>query len=434
MRQHRGGRKAAAVLLALGLALGVGGEASAQNTHQRLKLATPKTTVGKNKQTDKRQAVGGTASQPTREKTTTDERLRDRMYDNVVAPGTTNSTEPLTPAQDQDQPPPERATEGETLQILGSEHLKGVTAYSVNDADLLLDSLTPEQRRFVRVIPAGQIGNPHDIVLVDDAAQFNVTIHTTHWHGGYHNDPYWYGSEYRPVYVGGYYYTPRFYWAWDHASWWGFPSGGGYYYPPVTYSGDRWYVRTYPGRYWGWPYYYWYDRYWGPIDGIPSSAYNPPSQPGSPGEQATVELTGVELGMALLRAGDLERAILALRGHLAEDAEDYSAMRVLGATLLENREYSDGFAMIRLAYGSNPSLADEPMDAALFETAWRLRELVRDSVRAAYREPSSSAWLAVAMLMQAEGRDDVALKMVKKARDNYLSEDIALAMEGALTR
>ncbi len=436
MLTHRGATRTTAVLMALGLVLGAASAAEAQNTRPRLKLATPKTTVGKNKQQDTRKAVGGTAKQPTRDKVTTNERLRDRMYDNVVAPGTTNSTDPLSGQQDLDQPPVFDSSGEPGLVVLGSEDLNGITAYAVNDAQLLVDSLTPEQRRLIHVIPAGQIGNPHDLVLVDDAAGFHVTVYDHRggsWHDGvYYRSRDWYGPEYRPVYVGGYYYTPRLYWGWDHASWWGFPRGGGRYYPPVTYSGDRWYVRTYPSRYWGWPTYYSYDWYWGPIDGQPSSAYYPQTEPGSPGAAPTVELTGVELGMALLEAGVLEGAISELRAHLAEDPEDYAAMRVLGAALIENREARDGFAMIRMAYGSDPTLAETRLDGRLFASVSRLRDVVRDAVRAAHREPSSSAWLSVAVLMQAEGRDPVALKMIQRAKDHYLSEEIALAMEAAL--
>ncbi len=425
--------------MALGLGLCLGGEAVAQNTRPRLKLATPTTTVSKNKQHDTRKATGGTAKHPTREKTTTEERLRERMYDNVVPPGTTSTTGELSPQQDLDRPPAQRSGEEPGLVVLGSEDLDGITAYAVNDARLLLDSLTPEQRRLVHVIPAGEIGNPHDLVLVDDAARVQISIHSSRgghvYTDGYsHNSRDWYGPDYRPVYVGGYYYTPRFYWGWDHASWWGFPRGGGAYYPPVSYSGDRWYVRTYPSRRWGWPGYSGSQWYWGPIDGQPSAAYQAPATDSSAGEPAPVQLSGVELGMALLRAGDLARAIAELRDHLDADPEDYHAMRVLGAALIENRETGDGFAMIRLAYGSDPALGGERLDGRLFASAKRLRDAVRIAVKAAHREPSSSAWLAVVVLMQAEGRDDVALKMLERAKDNYLSEEIARALEAGLTR
>ena len=96
------------------------------------------------------------------------------------------------------------------------------------------------------------------------------------------------------------------------------------------------------------------------------------------------------------------------------------------------KDVSEGIATIRLAYGLDPALAGVPIDRSLFGSGLRLRQMVRKVVRVANDENSSSAWLAVVVFMQAEGRDAVALKNLAKAEREYLSEDIARALRREL--
>lgn len=366
-----------------------------------------------------RTTTGAGRAQPA----TTDPRLRDRLYNNVRHPGGTYSSQPLSPEQDLDRAPEASTEHGETFKILGSEDFDGFTAYAVNDADLLIEGLTEEQRRLVRVIYAGEFGNPYDLILVDDRVGVDVHVYA----GGA-----WYGAG-RPYAESGYVYPyvsgSRFYGWWGvyplgypsaHAARWGFPYGYGLYYPD-------WY--------WVSPNGYFYDgyrRYWGPID----SSYSPAYRSGQAGEaeaaEVEIELTAIELARALLSAGRLEEAIASYREHLRAFPEDSVAMRELGAALIERGQVGDGFAMIRMAYGIDPGLAGDPLDGRLFGSAARLREVVRKAVRAANKEETSSGWLAVAVLMQAEGRDRVALKNLAKAERQYLSEDIARAMRRSL--
>jgi len=385
------------------------------------------TTPGRTGGPATRSATGAGRAQPA----TTNPRLRDRLYNNVRHPGGTYSTQPLSPEQDLDRPLPqtgESATD-EAFLILGSEDFDGFTAYAVNDADLFLSGLTDAQRALIRVVRAGEFGNPYDLILVDDSVGVDIYVFVE----GYGGHGIGAGEHY---YEGGgpYYTSDRFYGYWGvypwgypsaHAARWGFAYGYGFGYGGSGYS---------PHRYYSYPYGYSYDgypRYWGPIDSSYSAGYQSPQQV-SPGEEIVVELTALELAQVLLSAGYVEEAIESYRAHLQEDPEDTIAMRVLGAAFIEKGEIGDGFALVRLAYGTDPALAIEPMDATLFGSAKRLREVVRKAVRAANKEDSASAWLSVTMLMQAEGRDRVALKNLAKAEREYLSEDIARALRQRL--
>ncbi len=349
---------------------------------------------------------------------TTDPRLRELLYKNVRHPGGTYSTQPLEGIQDLDKPLPQTSqAQGEAFQILGQEDFDGFTAYAVNDADLFLKSLSEEQRRLIRVVRAGEFGNPYDLILVDDSVGFSVRFRVDGgWTGAgaayYENDSAYYTSPW----AWGYGVYPLGYPS-AHAARWGFPYGYGYW-APYRYSP------------YGYSYYDGYPRYWGPIESRYSPGYQSPGAAPLP-DPPEVELTSLELAQALLTSGYVEEAIAQYRDHLKGDPEDTVAMRALGAALIEVGEISDGFAMIRLAYGSDPALAGDPLDGRLFGSA-RLRETLRRAVRAANKEESSSAWLAVTVLMQAQGRDDVALKNLVKAERQYLSEDIARALRQRL--
>ena len=81
--------------------------------------------------------------------------------------------------------------------------------------------------------------------------------------------------------------------------------------------------------------------------------------------------------------------------------------------------------MMAMAYRTDPPLADEAIDAQLFESEKDLRGQVRRCVIHANRTGLASAWLTVAVLMQAEDRDERALKMLQRARDAGLDTVIA---------
>ncbi len=357
-------------------------------------------------------ATGETVAPPA----TTDPRLRELLYNNVRHPGGTYSTKPLDDIQDLDKPLPQSQSAeapSEEFRILGREAFDGFTAYAVNNAELFLTSLTDEQRRRVRVIRAGEFGNPYDLILVDDSVRFRVD---SVWSGA--SGAYYEGSNtyYASPWNRGYGVYPLGYPS-AHAARWGFPYGYGYWSPRHA----AFYGESYHDGYW---------RYWGPIDSTYSPGVQSPADPPLT-DPPEVELTSLELAQALLTSGYVEEAIVKYRDHLTHDPDDTIAMRAMGAALIEAGEVSRGFAMIRMAYGADPALAGDPLDARLFTMA-RLRETLRRAVREANKEDSSSAWLAVTVLMQAQGRDSVALKNLVKAERQYLSQDIARALRQRL--
>jgi hypothetical protein len=63
----------------------------------------------------------------------------------------------------------------------------------------------------------------------------------------------------------------------------------------------------------------------------------------------------------------------------------------------------------------------------------RLRELVVKSVRYANRMNTGSAWLMVTILMQAEGRNDLALTNLAKAESVGLDAKLVAALRSAMT-
>lgn len=359
---------------------------------------------------------------------TSDRHLRDLLYENVRHPGGTYSTRPLSESQNLDKPLPveEGGSPIQPLRFLAEEKFEGFKVHAVSDAELLLTGLTEEQRAYVEVVRAGEVGNTHDLVVVEDGMGVDLHVYFEDgWSGA--GRPY-----YQPL---GTYASPCLY---------GLPctsgccsglglgwSGGGIYGNPYGWVRDP---------YWGFRQTtdirflrrYDYRRYWGPLE----SSYSPqfPVEAGEEGAPAAekVELAPVVLGMALLKTGHAAEAVEMFRAHLREDPDDAVALRLMGTALIEEGEVGEGIATIRLAYGLDPALSSVPIDRTLFGSGRRLRELVRKTVRVANAEQSSSAWLAVVVLMQAEGREGVALKNLAKAEREYLSEDIARALRREL--
>ncbi len=171
-------------------------------------------------------------------------------------------------------------------------------------------------------------------------------------------------------------------------------------------------------------------RYVGPIDGQLSPGYAPPIPEPEPVVLTLEERAGLELGY-----GDAERAIALYREHLEADPEDMGAVRGLGVALLAADRPEDAIATIRYAYVTDPSLANDPMGTWIGgDDVREVRALVNRAVRHANRVESASAWLTVAVLMQAEGRVGPGEKMLERAAELGLDLEVARAMRGALTR
>ncbi|MCA9300417.1 MAG: hypothetical protein KDA28_15205, partial [Phycisphaerales bacterium] len=165
----------------------------------------------------------------------------------------------------------------------------------------------------------------------------------------------------------------------------------------------------------------------------PSLVASAPAPAPSESEAAAPPPTPLEVGAAAMQAGELEVAIDAYKEHLRDQPEDAWAMRQLGICLMESDRIEDGIAVVRHAYRTDPMLAEQPVARMHFALdTQRLRALVNRSVRYAHRTGSASAWLGVTALMQAEGRRDVARRMLDRAEEAGLETEIATRFAAAL--
>lgn len=154
----------------------------------------------------------------------------------------------------------------------------------------------------------------------------------------------------------------------------------------------------------------------------------------TPDNQATpAPLTDFELAMNALAAEDAPLAVARLRRHLAAAPDDVRAMRLLGLELVESGKPADAAAVIRLAYRTDPGLAREAIDPdALKISDARMRKLVVRAVTAANQAKDASSWLVVSVLMQGEGRDDLAKVMLERARKLGLEDGVFAPLSAEL--
>ncbi len=91
--------------------------------------------------------------------------------------------------------------------------------------------------------------------------------------------------------------------------------------------------------------------------------------------------------------------------------------------------------MIGYAHSQDPQLAFDVMPVELFEGDARLmRDTLVKVVGWAHRNPSASAWLSVAIIMQGEGRNGPALKMIDRAQQYGLDRGVADQMRSAMVQ
>jgi len=159
-----------------------------------------------------------------------------------------------------------------------------------------------------------------------------------------------------------------------------------------------------------------------------------------PADPAPVVPTTYDKALDAVRAKHTAQAIKDLNRHIKELAADataspdFRAERLLAVMYLENAEFSEAMSRLALAYRRLPGLASEPLDAAdLGIESARLRDLVVKAVRYANRMNTGSAWLMVTILMQAEGRNDLALLNLAKAEAVGLDKKLAEALRAALS-
>jgi len=134
----------------------------------------------------------------------------------------------------------------------------------------------------------------------------------------------------------------------------------------------------------------------------------------------------LELGKASLAYRQPRLAVEAFKRDIKERGNTGSTLRLLSVALLTDKNVDDAVAVMRSAYRLDPKLGSEPLnldEIGYDSTEWRA--LVKLAVMEANRTKSASSWLLVASLMQAEGRDALAIKMIDRGVAQGLEGEVA---------
>jgi len=151
------------------------------------------------------------------------------------------------------------------------------------------------------------------------------------------------------------------------------------------------------------------------------------------GSEVAEPLTPVEEAVVLLQSGDSSGAIKQLQAMLKTDAEDGEATRLLGLALLRSGKLADGIARMYEAYTLDPSLAAEPIDPDwLKDGAGALRDMSQRVVAVANKSKDADASVVAAALFQGQGKNDVARRMMDRAREKGLKGTLADEFEASL--
>lgn len=178
----------------------------------------------------------------------------------------------------------------------------------------------------------------------------------------------------------------------------------------------------------------------GPFGGL-TYMYDPNLLPGatqrSLAEQQNVAPapapTQYDYGVEAFRMRQSDAAVKYLTAAITKDKEDTGAMRLLALALLDTRQADDAVAMLRQAYRIDPTLASRAIDVDMLGlNSARRSDLINRAVEYANRVGSGSSWLMVSVLMQADGRFDLARRMLKRGADVGLEPAVYAAMDAAL--
>lgn len=159
-------------------------------------------------------------------------------------------------------------------------------------------------------------------------------------------------------------------------------------------------------------------------DGLKVSGYDfgtpPPVVGQAPSSEQGVPaapMTLVETADAALAAGQWGIAARLYQKHLQTSKDDHLAERSLAIALLGNRETAQAVAVMAMAYTQEPGLAAIPIDLdTVGEGPLKFRELFNAASTYANRVKTGSAWLTAGVLAQAEGRDDVAKRVLARGK------------------
>ncbi len=196
----------------------------------------------------------------------------------------------------------------------------------------------------------------------------------------------------------------------------------------------------YPRSPYWWPYYYGYygNRYYSSpvVQGPYPVFYSVPTNatPQQTATEAPPPPAPIELITRLLAADNAEDAVRLAREALRADAENAELMRALAIALIEDKRLKEGIAVMGLAYQTAPNLAFAPLTSQPFAgDQRRMRDAVVRCVTYAHRSNSPSAWVTVTVLMQGEGRDEPARRMLERAQTKGLTDEVAVPLRQALS-
>ncbi len=194
---------------------------------------------------------------------------------------------------------------------------------------------------------------------------------------------------------------------------------------------------------WGWG---WYDStpyvvYSGPwygtdpfvTQGQASAATPAAPAPAAAATQPTREPTLIERADEAWQLGRPDVAAGLLKEYLRAAPDDADALRYLALTLIDQRRVEEGVALMALAYEKLPQLASRPLPASAIPGG---RDAMRKRVNAvsslANQTRTASAWMTLAVLIQGEGRSDVARRILRRATAAGLSGSAAMELRAAM--
>jgi hypothetical protein len=136
-------------------------------------------------------------------------------------------------------------------------------------------------------------------------------------------------------------------------------------------------------------------------------------------ERAVVKPAPVDEALAALREGRYVMAkMMYLERARAEAGVDARAMRLAGLAAAGEGRFEEAERLLEEAYAADTGLEGTPMEGRLLiGGGLELREIVNGAVAHAQRTGRAASWEMVAVLMQSEGRFDVARRMAERAGD-----------------
>lgn len=133
--------------------------------------------------------------------------------------------------------------------------------------------------------------------------------------------------------------------------------------------------------------------------------------------------------------GDATKAITGLRAYITDHPTDAVAKRLMGMIAIDQGQVESGTGWVYDAYATDPALASKPFDAnGAGITIDQMKRLQRATLDEAARTGSPRAWLSTIVLLQSEGKNDMAKSTMTKATEaglqTTITEPLRVAMGG----